>query len=378
MYLFEGSERALLVDTAQNTVDAPGVHHLQDILRGFEHVDVLPAHFYQTKQNARGKPPLNGGRLEKASVDDQVRVADAILAGTITSVPYRSVGRNTVIATVDSAQVVFSLGSLRGPNAPAPPASTYNVVEIPGNSTPATPDARFGAVDRIGARLFLIRDTVGNSMYLIVGATGALLVGSGTGTPHLDALVAKLAGGVPVSVIALSDDANQVGGLAQFAAQRIYLPKGISAPAGLRRVERIGAGDTIALGADRNGHPVVLDVYPLAGQSTAGLTLVSRVDRVLFSGEALGMQAGDAGLILLAPLADSAGMLTTWRLATDGRYDVVYTSRNFQWFTPPSYVADLQALVTAGVEGRAPVGSSTSDPAAKLIPAAYLVRIANA
>ena len=41
------------------------MHHLQDVLRPLDHVDVLPAHFYQVKQGARGRAPLNGRPLDK-------------------------------------------------------------------------------------------------------------------------------------------------------------------------------------------------------------------------------------------------------------------------------------------------------------------------
>ena len=57
------------------------VHHLQDVLRPFDRVDVLPAHFYQVKQGARGKPPINGRPLDKQYVDDEVRVVNGILDG---------------------------------------------------------------------------------------------------------------------------------------------------------------------------------------------------------------------------------------------------------------------------------------------------------
>ena len=33
---------------------AESVHHLQNVLRPFDRIDVLPAHFYQVKQGARG------------------------------------------------------------------------------------------------------------------------------------------------------------------------------------------------------------------------------------------------------------------------------------------------------------------------------------
>jgi glyoxylase-like metal-dependent hydrolase (beta-lactamase superfamily II) len=100
-------------------------------------------------------------------------------------------------------------------------------------------------------------------------------------------------------------------------------------------------GSTISLGSDSAGHPVTIQVEPLSGHSPTGLTLLDVSDRVLLSGDALGAQAADGGLILRTPFADFVTAMKAWRTRTDGKYDVVYTSHNFQWFTLPTFVDQL-------------------------------------
>jgi len=41
--------------------------------------------------------------------------------------------------------------------------------------------------------------------------------------------------------------------------------------------------------------------------------------------------------------------LKAWRAKTDGRYDVVYTAHNYQWFTSPAYVDQVYMFVFEGV-----------------------------
>ena len=350
---------------------AATVRHLQEVLRPYPHVDVLPAHFYQIKQGPRGKPPLNGRPLDKTYVDDQLRVAEGILSGDVVGEPYRTVGRNATIATVDSAQTVYTLANLYpgGVLASTGDRTRYHAVAIPGPSAPATaPAGPYAAIDRIKAGLFLIRDYANESLYLIVGSRRALLVGTGTGTPGVAPFVTRLAGPVPVDVVVTSDDPGQVGGLAQFPRSTLYLPAGVAAPEGGGRVERIGAGSRIDLGVDRAGRPLVLEVHPLTGHSPTGVTLLSVNDRVLFTGDALGTQGNDAGVILREPLANFAAAFAAWRAATDGRYDVVYTAHNYQWFTAPAYVEQIQSAVARGIaEGETALVPSTRIPGARMI-----------
>jgi hypothetical protein len=69
----------------------------------------------------------------------------------------------------------------------------------------------------------------------------------------------------------------------------------------------------------------------------------------------LGAQAATDGLVLNTPLADFVTALAAWRAKTDGKYDVVYTAHNFQWFTLPAFVDQLQAAAVKG-----PVGDAKS------------------
>ena len=48
--------------------------------------------------------------------------------------------------------------------------------------------------------------------------------------------------------------------------------------------------------------------------------------------------------------AEFAKSFAAWRARTDGRYASVYTTGNFQWFTAPAYVDELQAAVNAAVQ----------------------------
>jgi glyoxylase-like metal-dependent hydrolase (beta-lactamase superfamily II) len=107
----------------------------------------------------------------------------------------------------------------------------------------------------------------------------------------------------------------------------------------------------IDLGVDRAGRPARIEVEPLTGHSEKGLTLLDVNDRVLLSGDALGAQAPDGGLILNSSLADFAAALKAWRGRTDGKYDVIYTGHNFQWFTLPEFVNQMNTALTKAVEG---------------------------
>ena len=342
---------------------AEAVHHLQAVLRPLDRVDVLPAHFYQVKQGARGKAPLNGRPLDKAYVDDEVRVVEGILNGSVIGEPYRSVGRNAEIATIGSGQVVYTLGDLfpGGLYESTGDKSKYHAIAIPRlleprlgeaawQAAPST-DPRYAAIEQIKSGLFLIRDYGNDTMYLMVGSTRALLVGTGSGTPGLAAFAKNLAGALPIDVIVTSGDAGQIGGLSQFSGSALYLPVGVSAPAGATKVTRAASGTKIELGVDRAGRPLVIEVHPLTGHSADGLTLLDVNERVLLSGDALGTQGNDAGLILHDTLASFSAALTAWRVATDGKYDVVYTAHNYQWLTSPAYVNEVQSAVSKGLTG---------------------------
>ncbi len=342
------------------------VHHLQAVLAPYPNIAVLPAHFYQIKLYARGGPPLNGRPLDRKYVDDQVAIADGVLDGTLAGEPYRTVGRNVVWAGVDSARATYTPANLYpggifgGNGVPG----IYHAIAIPGTyrTTAATDDA-YAVIDNIKTGFFLIRDHANTSMYLIKGSTKALLVGTGSGTPGIAAYAKRLAGDLPLEVIVTSNDADQIGGLAQFAGDRVYVPRG----SGLSGTE-LWTGDVIDLGLDAAGRPARIEVQPLSGHSKTGLTLLSASDRILLSGDALGEQFNGGGLILNDTLERFDAALRAWRARTDGRYDIVYTAHNYQWFTSPAYVAQVQEAVTRGLElGEAALIPSVRPPGYRMV-----------
>jgi glyoxylase-like metal-dependent hydrolase (beta-lactamase superfamily II) len=346
------------------------VRHLQRELRPLGHVDVLPAHFYQVRQGARGGPPINGRPLDELYVDDQVRAAEGILDGSLAGEPYRVVGRNAAIATLGSAQIVYTLANLYpgGVFASKGDRSKYHAVSIPGPGAPAVASGRYAPVDGIRSSIHLIRDYGNQTMYLVAGSSKALLIGTGEGTPGVLEFVRGLAPGIPVEAVVTSEDPGQVGGLSQFADIPVYLPRGMTTPARLRHMRPVGEGDRIELGVDRAGRPLVLDVHTLVGHSQFGITLLDATNRVLFSGDALGTQGNDAGLVLAGGLPEFGRALSDWRARTDGKYDVVYTAHNYQWFTPAAYVDEVQAAVAKGIaDGPRALIDSVRIPGAKMI-----------
>lgn len=319
------------------------LQHLKAVLAPMDHPAILPAHFYQVAWGARGRPPLNGRPLDKRYVDDELAAAKGVLDGSVIGEPYRTVGRGVALATVRSAGMTYSLNRL-------PPAgsgtSPYRAIRIPG----ADSGGRASPLDTIKSEIYLIRDGADNSLYLIKGSSRALLVGTGAGAPGLARFVDRLAGKLPVEVIVTSDDPGQVGGLGQFSRRKVYVPRGSAIRrTGLDQVSEVGAGDALSLGADGAGRPLMIQVVPLAGHSSSGLTLLDVNDRVMLSGDALGAQGADGGLILRGRLADFAAALAAWRAGTDGKYDVVYTAHNPEWLTLPAFVDQLQAAVNRGM-----------------------------
>lgn len=284
-----------------------------------------------------------------------------MLDGSIVGEPYRTVGRGVAVANVRSAGMTYSLTRLP---AAGPGASPYRAIRIPGAS-----GGRASPVDAIKSEFYLIRDGADNSLYLIRGSSRALLVGTGAGAPGLARFVDRLAGKLPVEVIVTSDDPGQVGGLRQFSRRKVYVPRGSAVPrTGLDHVAEVRGGDSISLGADGAGRPLAIQVLPLAGHSSSGLTLLDVNDRVLLSGDALGTQAADEGLILHGRLADFAAALAAWRADTDGKYDVIYTAHNPEWFILPAFVDQLQSAVNRGMTaGDAAFTRSRTFPGRKML-----------
>ncbi len=318
------------------------LRHLRDVLRPMNDPAVLPAHFYQIKIDTRAKPPVNGRPLDKQYVADQLAVAEGVVMGSIVGEPYRIVGRQVVVGKVSSAEMTYRPDMIETGG-----AGGYRAVSIPGSgaSRQASP------IDNIKSNFILIRDGSNNSLYLIKGSTRALLVGTGSGSPGLARFVARLAGRVPVDVAILSADAGQVGGLQQFPTAKAYIPRGSGITLGAHQTAmEIGRGDVILMTDASNG-PLAIEVAPLSGHSRTGLTLLDMSDRILLSGDALGTQAADGGLILHDNLASFSEALRAWRAQTDGRYDIVYTAHNYQWLTIPGFVDQLQSAVTRGILG---------------------------
>jgi glyoxylase-like metal-dependent hydrolase (beta-lactamase superfamily II) len=345
------------------TLYSQSVRHLQEVIASYPEMAVLPAHSYQFRVGDRKLAPISGRPTDKAYVDDQVTDAAGLLSGDVVGEPYRAGGRGTTLGFSGSAGIVYSLGTLypggifggqTDPNA-------FHAIAIPGTWTmdPAV-DATFPALDNVKTGFYLIRDGANNTLYLIKGSTKALLVGTGTGTPGLAAFVGRLTGDLPLEVIVTSNDRVQTGGLAQFTGRVIHVPRG----AGLAG-HAVASGDTIDLGVDAAGRPAQIEVQSLSGHSKTGITLLSVSDRVLLSGDALGEQFNGGGLILHDTLPDFDAALRAWRPKTDGRYDSVYTAHNFQWYTSPAFVDQVQQAVTRGLE----LGDAATIPSVR--PAGY-------
>ena len=332
---------------------AKAVRHLTEVVAPYDRLAVLPAHFFQNAQGERRKPPLNGRPVDKPYIYDELAVADGIMSGNVVGEPYRVLGRNNVWAQVNSGQVCYTLERLYdgGIFGGAGDKTMYHAIAIPGRyGVTSGTDPISNALRNIKSEFYLIRDYANTSMYLIKGSTKALLVGTGSGTPGIAAYAARLAGTLPLEVIVTSDDADQVGGLSQFQKNHVYLPAtSTMATTGLGTVTRVKQGDRIALGNDRAGQLLEIEVYSLSGHAASGLTLLDVSDRLLLTGDALGTQSGDGGLVLQDSLADFARALAAWRAATDGKYDSIYTAHNYQWYTSPAYVDQVQAAVQKGL-----------------------------
>jgi glyoxylase-like metal-dependent hydrolase (beta-lactamase superfamily II) len=341
------------------------------MLRGLERklsplrgVVLLPAHYLQLSKYGRGKPPLNGRIGDLRYVQDMARAAEGALDGSIAAEPYHHVGREAVWIGGGSARLVYSLTNLYpgGPTGGRGVRRHYHRVEIPARyALEPTSDAPYAYLQNIRTDLTMIRDYATRSLFLMRGSSRALLIGSGAGTPGLADFVRRLlrGSGLELDLLLTSDDADQVGGLKQFAGHRIHVSEKSSLTGRRHRdLVRVGAGDLIDLGRDTARRRVRLEVHPLTGHATEGLTVLDPVSRVLYAGDALGTQ-GPAGLVLSSSLAAFGTALTSWRSATDGRYDTLYTAHNHQWFTRPGYV---DALATATAAGLADDGAFVASP----------------
>jgi glyoxylase-like metal-dependent hydrolase (beta-lactamase superfamily II) len=304
------------------------MHHVVDVTQPFADLAVLPAHFYQIALYDRGQPPLNGSPLGRPYLLDLENLADDIAQGKAVAEPYFVGGRGTVWSRRNSARIVYSLTTLYKPG--EAPTAAYQVIHIPGNFpqkwVPDSPAKT--AVFHIRSEFFLIHDSGAHTSYLVKGSRGAVLISAGPLDPDVEKEAARLSGSTPMETLQLDG------------------------PIALRD------GEKKDLGMDRAGRPLVLEALSFSPQH---MTLLDPADRILFSGESLGMQAPLDGTRPDTPLAEYASHLAAWRRKSDGRYDSLYTARNSQWFTSPAFVDHLQALVGATVAGDAAYASSDGD-----------------
>ena len=84
---------------------AESLRHLKAVLGPMNHPAILPAHFYQVDSAERGA--ARGKPLDQQYVDDELACAEGVLNGSIVGEPYGVVGRNVVIARVNSAQMTY-------------------------------------------------------------------------------------------------------------------------------------------------------------------------------------------------------------------------------------------------------------------------------
>lgn len=310
------------------------VHHVEEVTRPYPDLAVLPAHFYQTGAWARGRAPLNGRPLDRQYITDMAALADGVLAGNITGEPFFA-GPEAYWAKNDSAQMVYSLSTLFRPGEAGEP---YHAVRIPGNfkrdTGVASFDTRIDAISKIQSGFHLIRDSAGETLFLLHGSTSALLIGTGGGGPGLAAFVHSLVGDLPLDVAILDRDARQSGGLVQLRPRYIY----VAASNALNGVPAtvVRDGTTIDLGLGPNGQPLILEVASFQSDGVANLSLLNISDRVLFAGNAFEKPAAPPRMMMQAskPEEDQAAR-AAWMAKMHGRFDLVYLASNARWYSTP-------------------------------------------
>ncbi len=311
----------------------------------YPNLAVFGAHFYQYDFGTRRAAPLNGRPADRTYILEEAALAEALVKGEVEGEPY-SAARETAIVTNKSAQIVYSLAQID-----APAAWPWHAVRIP-STYPAQwqTAAALKAVLPIKAQLHQIRGPKGEVLQLIKGSRASLLIGSGSGAPGLLALVRKLVGDGPLEVVLLDADPAREAGLGELQPDTIYL------------AQRMPAGAVIDLGLDGAGRPLRLEVEALGGAAT----LIDINDRLLFAGSALGVQGADSGWSPPGGALAYKIALAMWRARTNGRYDVIYTSGNHQWFTSPTYVDELGKALDKAIAG-APGAASKVRPGLTMV-----------
>ena len=311
---------------------AQSVHHVEEVTRPYPDLAVLPAHFYQTAAWARGRAPLNGRPPDRQYITDMAVLVDAVLAGTITGEPFFA-GPDTYWARNDSAQMVYSLSTLYRPGEAG---ESYHAVRIPGNfkreTGVASFDPRIDAVSKIQSDFYLIRDSAGESLFLLRGSTSALLVGTGGGAPGLATFVHSLIADLPLDVAILDRDARQSGGLAQLHPRHLYVAAANVLNGVPATVLRDGA--IIELGLNRAGQPLTLQAASFRSGGIANLSLLNLADRVLFAGNAFETQpAPPRGGMAAGKPEDDRAARAAWIAKMKGRFDLVYLASNSRWYS---------------------------------------------
>ncbi len=322
---------------------AQSARHVEEVTRPYPDLAVLPAHFYQTGTWARGRAPLNGRPPDRQYITDMAGLADGLLAGKITGEPFFA-GPDAYWARNDSAQMVYSLSTLYRAGEAGEP---YHAVRIPGNFKRETGvvsfDARIDAVSKIQSDFYLIRDSAGETLFLLHGSKSALLIGTGGGGTGLAEFVRTLIGDLPLDVAILDRDSRQTGGLAQLRPRNIY----VAASNVLNGVPAtvVHDGSTIDLGNNAAGQPLTLEATSFQSDGVTNLSLLSVADRVLFAGNAFEKQAAPPRTMmqLSKPEEDQAARVA-WLTRLSGRFDLAYLASNARWHSAPK---DLEAWLAA-------------------------------
>src|ERR1039458_8834151 len=324
------------------------VHHIEEVTRPYPDLAVLPAHFYQTATWVRGRAPLNGRPPDRQYITDMAALAAGVLAGNITGETFFA-GVEAYWAKNDSAQMVYSLATLYRPGEAGEP---YHAVRMPGNFKRDTDvdsfDTRIDAISKIQCDFYLIRDSAGETLFLLHGSASALLIGTGGGGPRLAAFVHSLIGDLPLDVAILDRDPRQSGGLAQLRPRHIYLAasnvlNGVPATV-------LHDGTTIDLGLNHAGQPLTLEAASFQSDGVANLSLLSVADRVLFAGNACEKQAAPPRMMMMQmskPAEDQAAR-SAWMTKMNGRFDLVYLASNARWY---STTKDLEGWLATRAKG---------------------------
>ena len=332
-------------------------HELAALTAPYPRLVMLGSHFYQYGFGPRKQAPINGRPGDRQYILDQAALADGVMNGTIVGEPYE-VGRETVWATHGSAQAVYSLATLYPPG--AAPTSPYHAIRIPSSYPERWQTDPLRKTLAIHSDFHQITGPKGEVFYLLKGSKKTLLIGSGSGARGLPDMVLRLGGAGPLEVALPDNDPLEFGGLPQLARAHVYAPARVRG----HPTTFLKDGLVIDLGLDNIGRPLRLTVSRL---SDTTFTLTDTADRILFAGNTLGRQGADSGWAPPGGLKAYRAALTAWRAKTDGRYDFVYTARNYQWLTSPAYVDQLGQALDKALAGDAATTDSKLTPGLKLV-----------